>query len=303
MNVHFEQNMNSIDLIDMAAACIAAVAFGIFLAKKQARRFAVQRPASFDPHSASTGQLPNVNFFDYGDMRFLHLATPCVQGSMKISQPFEIHLEYLQRMMAWLLFTHLDQVHQLHAMQLGLGSAALTKFCHTQLGMKTTAIELNPQVVSTCRTWFHLPQDNDRLHVVLADAAEAVKRREWLGTVDVLHVDLYDQDAAAPVLDDAAFYADCKQLLTPQGCMVVNVFGHESNADNSIAQMAQAFNDGALWSFKPTSAGNTIVLVWRTPNPARASDFGAQAHTIENRWSLPASKWLKALAPIETSKE
>jgi len=27
-----------------------------------------------------------------------------------------------------------------------------------------------------------------------------------LGTVDILHVDLYDHEAAAPVLDDVAFY-------------------------------------------------------------------------------------------------
>ena len=96
--------------------------------------------------------LPEVNFSDYGDTRYLHLGTPWVQGSMKIDKPFDIDLEYVQRMMAWLLFTNIEQVNQRHAMQLGLGAAALTKFCHKHLRMHTTAIELNPQVVAKIKT-------------------------------------------------------------------------------------------------------------------------------------------------------
>ena len=38
-------------------------------------------------------QLPEVNFSDYGDTRYLHLGTPWVQGSMNIDKPFDIDLE------------------------------------------------------------------------------------------------------------------------------------------------------------------------------------------------------------------
>jgi spermidine synthase len=48
--------------------------------------------------------LPEVNFSDYGNVRCLHLGTEWVQGSMLIDQPYDIELEYVQRMMAWLLF-------------------------------------------------------------------------------------------------------------------------------------------------------------------------------------------------------
>ena len=49
-------------------------------------------------------QLPEVNFSDCGDIRYLHLGTEWVQGSMLLDKPFDIELEYVQRMMAWLLF-------------------------------------------------------------------------------------------------------------------------------------------------------------------------------------------------------
>ena len=39
---------------------------------------------------------------------------------------------------------------------------ALTKFCRKTLGMRTTAVELNPQVVAACRGWFKLPADDAR---------------------------------------------------------------------------------------------------------------------------------------------
>ena len=87
-------------------------------------------------------ELPEVNFSDYNGVRCLHLGTEWVQGSMKLDDPYEIELEYVQRMMAWLLFVEPTQVATRHAMQLWLGAGALTKFCRRQLRMKTTVIEI-----------------------------------------------------------------------------------------------------------------------------------------------------------------
>jgi spermidine synthase len=272
-------------------ACILAISIGVFLAKKQARKFSGQAQGS--------GDLPGVTFFDYGDMRFLHLGTPWVQGSMKINKPFDIHLEYVQRMMGWLLFTDLNQVSHLHAMQLGLGAASLTKFCHHHLDMQTTAIELNPQVITACRRWFNLPEDDAKLHVVLGDAAEVSAQAQWHGKIDALQVDLSDQDAAYPVLDSKAFYTDCRQLLTDNGCMTVNLFGRSANLERSLQNIAHAFGKDALWTFKRTKAGNTIALAFRTPRVVDKSTMLSQAKAIEARWPLPATKWLKALMPVK----
>jgi spermidine synthase len=273
-------------------ACILAIGMGVLLAKKQARAF--QRP--------NRDGLPHVNFFDYGDMRFLHLGSPAVQGSMKISQPFEIHLDYVQRMMGWLLFTDLDRVPHLRAMQLGLGAAALTKFCHKQLGMDTTAVELNPEVIDTCRRWFHLPPDNARLKVLLADAAEAVTQTQWYDKIDVLQIDLYDAEAARPALDTPTFYNDCRQLLTQDGCLVVNLFGKASQPTDSIKILHAIFGEQTVWAFNPTPAGNVVVMAFKTPRAPDAKYLAIQAQEIQDRWSLPTEKWLEALTPPKASQ-
>jgi spermidine synthase len=247
---------------------------------------------------AAAPELPEVNFSDWGDVRYLHLGTEWVQGSMKLDAPFEIELEYVQRMMAWLLFVDAAEVRSRHAMQLGLGAASLTKFCRKTLGMRTTAIELNPQVVAACRGWFKLPADDSRLHVVVADAAEEIRKPLWQGDVDVLQVDLYDHEAAAPVLDSEAFYADCRALLTDDGCMTVNLFGRSSSYERSLEKIAAAFGEDALWAFRPTREGNTVVLAQRTPSRPKRPVLADRAQSIQTRWGLPAPKWLRVFKAL-----
>ena len=240
-----------------------------------------------------TLNLPEVNFSDWGDVRYLHLGTEWVQGSMKLDAPFEIELEYVQRMMAWLLFVEPASVASRHAMQLGLGAATLTKFSRKTLRMRTTAIELNPQVVAACRGWFKLPADDLKLSVVIADAGAEIRKPRWHGTVDALQVDLYDHEAAAPVLDSEDFYADCRGLLTEDGAMTVNLFGRSSSYARSLEKSVQVFGADAVWAFKPTREGNTVVLAQRTPQHPKRPLLAERAQTIQTRWGLPAPKWLR----------
>lgn len=243
--------------------------------------------------------LPEVNFSEDGDIRYLHLASPWIQGSMIIDRPYDIELEYVQRMMAWLLFVPPLEVAGAHAMQLGLGAGTLTKFCYKKLKMTCTAIELNPGVLHACRGWFRLPPDDERLRVVIADAAQEIRSPEWRGVVDALQVDLYDHEAAAPVLDSEDFYRDCRALLSSQACMTVNLFGRSSSYEASLQKISAVFGPEAVWAFKPTREGNTVVLAQRTPTRPRREQLLQAAEQIQARWGLPAAKWLRVFKPLQ----
>ena len=245
-----------------------------------------------------TVTLPEVNFSEDGDIRYLHLASPWIQGSMIIDRPYDIELEYVQRMMAWLLFMPPLEVAGAHAMQLGLGAGTITKFCYKKLKMTCTAIELNPGVLHACRGWFRLPPDDERLRVVIADAAQEIRSPEWTGVVDALQVDLYDNEAAAPVLDSLDFYRDCHALLAPNACMTVNLFGRSSSFDESVEKICAAFGEQAVWAFKPTREGNTVVLAQRTPSRPKREQLLEAAERIEAKWGLPATKWLRVFKPL-----
>lgn len=247
--------------------------------------------------SIAVQALPEVNFSDDGLHRYLHLGSPWIQGSMLVDQPDALDLEYIQRMMAWLLFFQGGPVKALHAMQLGLGAGSLTKFCRRKLHMKTTAIEINPQVVMACRTWFKLPPNDSKLNVVIADATTEIAKAHWVGTVDALMVDLYDDDAKAPVANDAMFYHNCKELLTEQGVMTVNLFGRSNQFEESLTTIESVFGAASVWAFKPTKEGNTIVLALRRPLPITIKQLADTAQLITIQTGLPAKKWLKVLIP------
>ena len=241
--------------------------------------------------------LPEVNFSDEGPIRHLHLGSEWVQGSMLMDAPTVLVHEYIQRMMAWLLFADPATVPRMQALQLGLGAASLTKFCHKVLRMKTCAIELNPQVVLACRSLFKLAPDNSRMQVILGDASVEIQNPKWFGTVDALQVDLYDHDAAAPVLDSAAFYADCRRVLTDSGCMTVNLFGRASSYARSVEKIAGAFGHDAIWAFKATRPGNTVVLAQRTASHPKRGVLAAHAKIIQTQWGLPAPQWVRVMKP------
>ena len=246
--------------------------------------------------------LPQVNFSEDGEVRYLHLGSEWVQGSMWLDKPYEIELDYVRRMMAWLLFVEdLDEVPQMHAMQLGLGAASLTKFCFKKLETLTTAVEINPDVVAVCRHWFKLPANNAKLNVVLGDAAHVLKQPEWRRSVDALQVDLYDHEAAGPVLDSADFYASCRDVLSENGVMTVNLFGRHASFNVSMQNMAQVFGEDAIWAFTPTREGNCVVLAQARAHQPERLDLLARAQAIEARYKLPCVKWLKMLKPWRDS--
>jgi spermidine synthase len=249
--------------------------------------------------STDTADLPFATISEQGGVRFLHLDTPWVQGAMAVRAPNVIVLEYVQRMMAWMLWRPSAAVAGGHAVQLGLGAGSITRFCHSVLRMpRVTAVELNPTVIAACRHGFKLPANDARLTVVQADAGQWVADAAHRGIAQALNVDLYDHDAAAPVLDSDAFYVQCRDLLAPGGVMSVNLFGRASSLATSSARIATAFGRDQVWSLRPTKEGNTVVIAARGVVVPAREELLDRAVFIEREYGLPARKWLKMVRPL-----
>jgi spermidine synthase len=100
------------------------------------------------------------------------------------------------------------------------------------------------------------------------------------------------------VLDSAGFYADCRATLTEEGCMTVNLFGRSSSFDKSVATISQAFGADAVWAFKSTREGNTVVLAQRSPSRPKRALLMERADFIREQWGLPADKWVRVFKPL-----
>ena len=242
-------------------------------------------------------ELPEATLSELDGVRYLHLGSIWVQGAMRIRKPQVLELAYVQRLLASLLWLPTEALGPGRALQLGLGAGAVTRFTHKALRMPTTVVELNPQVVAINRAWFHLPAE---VEVVVQDAGRWLRESAAPQSVQLLHVDLYDHEAAAPVLDDEAFYADCRRVLDEGGVMSVNLFGRDSNFERSMAHIVAVFGAHHVWSLRPTREGNTVVVAARDVRLPERDALLQRAGVIEDRYGaygLPARKWLRMIRP------
>jgi spermidine synthase len=222
-----------------------------------------------------------VNLSEADGVRYLHLGnTPWIQGAMRIARPWKLEIDYTRDMMCWQTHALERGITVLRIAQLGLGAGSLSKYCWREFpAAHITAVELNPQVIAACRQFFKLPHNDARLTVVQASAdAWVAHARQHLpaNQQDVLQVDVYDAQAQGPVFDSVAFYHDCRQCLSPQGMMTVNVFGGEAMGSSrknklsgnhaggfkaSYAAISEAF-EGRCTALPQIDAGNVVVLAW-----------------------------------------
>ena len=233
---------------------------------------------------------PPATTTEFKGVRSLHLGTSWVQGAMRLAKPDNIELEYVQMMMMWMLF--MDQ--PAHIVQLGLGSAALTKFSYHRFpGARVTVAELNPNVIAICRAMFGLPPDDERLNVREMDAMDFVCDRANHGTVDVLQVDLYDEEARGPVLDSPEFYQACHDCLSENGIMTTNVFGDFINYDKNLQNMELVF-DAVVWLPEVHDA-NIVVIAFKKSPQIDFSVLYERANEIKKKMNLPAKGWVTGL--------
>ena len=241
---------------------------------------------------------PEVSISEFRGVRSLHLLSDLsadsscapIQGSMRIAVPDQIELEYVQQMMMWMLFND----NPAHVVQLGLGAAALTKFCYARFpAAKVTAIDLNPKVISMCREQFKLPEDDARLQVIEMDAQDFVLSRARHNSIDVLQEDLYDVEALGPVLDTPEFYQACADCLIENGMMTVNLFSNAENRRKNIAAMELAF-DAVVW-LPEVHEANVVAIAFKRAPEIDFEVLYQRAAVIRVNDKLPAPYWVNGL--------
>ncbi|MFT5644203.1 MAG: spermidine synthase [Janthinobacterium sp.] len=231
-----------------------------------------------------------VTLSEQNNVRYLHFGTEWVQGAMRLRKPDWLELEYAQQMMAWMLFIE----QPLRIAQLGLGSAALTKFCYRQFPMaQVCAVELNPTVIAICASMFKLPPNDERLNVIEMDALDFVNHDANHNTLDALQVDLYDATARGPVLDSADFYSACQACLTEHGIMTVNLFGDHPSYARNIKALKFVFSH--VICLPEVHDGNVVAICFKTMPELDFDALALIAKQILAATKLPAPTWVKGM--------
>ncbi|MDQ5946830.1 MAG: spermidine synthase [Pseudomonadota bacterium] len=188
--------------------------------------------------------------------RYLHFGSEWVQGAMRIRRPWALELAYTQEMMAGLLLR--DAPWPRSALLIGLGAGSLAKFIWRYLPQtKITVVEIHPQIPFAARQFFKLPEEDERLRIVIGDGAKLVATKKQ--RYDLILVDGFDHKARAGALDTLPFYEHCRDRLTRCGVFAANLFGQSRGFRASAERIRQAFH-GRQMVFPLCDSGNVIAL-------------------------------------------
>ena len=190
-------------------------------------------------------------------VRYLHFGSHLVQGAMRIARPFSLELEYTREMMLPLLL-HPGGAWPRSVLQVGLGSASITRFLHRHRpAARVTVVELLPEVVSAARQFFKLPEESPRLRIEIADA------HDWLARTtrrfDLILVDGFDAEGRAGMLESLPFYLNARSRLASGGLLAANLLTRHRSVTPVVARLREAF-DGQVLVLPPCGAGNTVAV-------------------------------------------
>lgn len=189
-------------------------------------------------------------------VRYLHFSAEWIQGAMRIRKPNALELSYSRDMMACLLLR--DPPWPRNALLIGLGAASLVKFIYHQMpDTHITVVEIDPQVEIVARLHFNLPDDPERIHIIIGDGADYMCQSGK--KFDAIFVDGFDKNGRAGILDTLPFYQACRARLSDCGLMSVNLLGRSRGFAASAERIATAFEQRAL-IFPSCDSGNTIAF-------------------------------------------
>ncbi len=231
-------------------------------------------------------------------VRSLHLGTPAIQSAMRLSRPDALELAYTRAMMGFLLF-HPDPEEIL---MIGLGGGSLAKFVHKNMkGTKTLAVEINPGIISVARSMFFLPEDDDRLNVIVEDGAGYLPGRS--SCADIIMIDAYDGHFQPESLTSTSFYSYAREALKPRGMLVVNLWGSDKNFQTYLSRIEEAF-DGLTLCLPAEKHGNIIVFGFRqfTGNPSWL-DLREAAKRLSEQYGIEFLNFIEGLRKMNRHTE
>jgi spermidine synthase len=198
----------------------------------------------------------DIDISEEGGVRYLHFGPDSIQGAMRIRKPDALELDYTREMMAGLLLR--DAPWPARVLLIGLGAGSLAKFIHRHVPQAhTTAVEILPEVHAVACQFFRLPDEDERLRVVIGDGAAFVAEDEtrW----DLIAVDGFDSKASAGALAGQPFYEACRARLSDRGLLTVNLFGQMRGFKAQLQRLRKAFG-GRVLALPAVDSGNVVAF-------------------------------------------
>ena len=231
-----------------------------------------------------------VEIVEEDGVRILQIGGDAIQSAIRLAEPDRIELDYVRAMMAFLLFCPRPR----DLLMVGLGGGSMARFVHQRMPKtRATVIEINPGVVTVARKYFHFPEEDERLEIVIGDGAEIVPGRP--ASCDVLVVDGFLNGKPAEGLCTQSFYDAAFAALRSPGVMVANFMSDDGKIERRFGRIEKSFGR------RPTlvlaeEKDNLIAFAMRGGPPRIAwAELKARARAANALFGLPLEECFASL--------
>lgn len=230
-------------------------------------------------------------------VRYLHFSSDWIQGAMRIARPWALELDYTREMMACLLLRP-ETAWPASVLLIGLGAGSLTKYLYRHRpGARLTVVEIEPRVVAAARQFFKLPDEDERLRVVIGEGAEFVAGGR--DRYDLILVDGYDEKARVGALDSLPFYQAARARLSDDGLLVTNLLSRRRDYRESLERLRGAF-DGRALALPACDSGNAVAFA--AAGGEISLGLGQLKETARSLKAATGLNLLPTLARLESSR-
>jgi len=221
--------------------------------------------------------------------RILSFDDEVYQSYMKLRSINRLDLVYTQAMMTGLFFV--ANVKTATIMGLGAGSMA-KNLLNTYPKLEIHAIEYRKAVIQIAKDYFYLPE-SDHLFIHNNDAAKHIKHT--LIKSDIIFSDLYNSKGMDPQQVQLNYLNDCKNALTEQGILVLNIWHTGLQSKKEIDELLEQEFKNRLLSFD-VKGGNTIILAFKNDIPSLTKiELLNKAKYLQEKMSIPMEDYVEVL--------
>lgn len=181
---------------------------------------------------------------------------------------------------------------------LGVGIAPMQ---FAAAGARVDVVEINPKVLPIAREFFDCQPE--RLNVVIGDGRYFINDAQP-GTYDAINLDAFLGDSSPVHLFTKEAFAAMRRILTPEGVLVMNVFGDFSpGRDFFVASLDRTLREGAGFrSVKIHAAGGGNVFFVASDQPELKVRWTPDFEQVHPACRFQAKAAFETLRKVDSSR-
>jgi len=214
-------------------------------------------------------------------VRSMHIGSVTIQSSMKISDPYELVLDYTKVMALASVFLN----NPSKILCLGLGGGTMPKFFYKHFPKSIIkVIEINPQVINIAKYFFNLPEESINFKVIQYDGIVFIKNTK--SKYDLVLSDVFESYGLPDAFSSISYFKSCKNILSDQGIFLINLWGSDPKTILYIRHLKSVFNHNVV-HVKSDKTGNIVVMAFKNKQIELKTDFiRKKIKSLEKKFNL-----------------